>query len=74
MILDVAFIDMKPRFSQDEKSHYERCSLFPKVVIEHDENKTRVQLMSDREIGSSYAFTLYLSFICSKFKGTLMQI
>ena len=74
MILDVAFIDMKPRFSQDEKSHYERCSLFPKVVIEHDENKTRVQLMSDREIGSSYAFTLYLSFICSKIKGTLMQI
>ena len=41
MILDVAFIDMKPRFSQDEKSHYERCSLFPKVVIEHDENKIK---------------------------------
>ena len=41
MILDVAFIHMKPRFSQDEKSHYERCSLFPKVVIEHDENKIK---------------------------------
>lgn len=36
--LKIAFGDMKPRFSQENRSYYELCRLIPQNVIEHYEN------------------------------------
>ena len=33
------FTDVKPHFSQEKRSHYERYRFIPNVVIEHNENK-----------------------------------
>ena len=37
--LDVACAEMKSRFSQKKRAHYELCGLIPEVVVEHDDDK-----------------------------------
>ena len=37
---DIAFAEMKTRFTKERKSHYGRCRFDPEFAIEHDENKT----------------------------------
>ena len=37
--LDVACAEMKFRFSQEMRAHYELCGLIPEVVVEHDDDK-----------------------------------
>ena len=37
--LDVEFAEMNPRFSKENRSHYERCGLLLGIFIEHDEMK-----------------------------------
>ena len=39
MFLEIAFSDIKPGFSQENRSHYENCRLMPKISTEHDANK-----------------------------------
>ena len=39
LILDVEFAEMYPRFSKENRSHYECCGLFLGIFIEHDEMK-----------------------------------
>ena len=35
---------MKPHFSQEKRSHVERCRLISKVAIDHDENEMKMSL------------------------------
>ena len=46
--LDVAFAEMKPRFIQEKRSHYERCGFIPEVVMKHDKKKINKLCLTEK--------------------------
>ena len=54
--LDVACAEMKSRFSQEMRAHYELCELTPEVVLEHDDDKINELNQCLTEVESYYAY------------------
>ena len=65
LFLDVAFTDMKPHFSQEKKSHFERYQPIAKVVNEHDENKM-IELNQCLKGKKDHVMPLYRSLLLAK--------